>query len=559
MSKAYWKIASVDRSSVKRLEYGLGISRVASKVLVARGFTSETEARRFLEPKMSDLHDAMLLPDIQPALDRLTHAVDNDDHVMVIGHDDVDGITSTAIIFGGLKQIGVDVSYYIPDSPTEGIGLSKPLVDRFKKSGVSLIITVDCGVSCKDEIAYANTLGIDTIVTDHHEPPAELPPAVAVVNAKCHDSQHGFRDLAGCGVAYRFLEAFTEHYRKMGNPPSLDGALAMTALGTVADRVPLLGDNRIIVYNGVRELLSKRLLPFVTLRSHIWVDDEATMTEVLSKIIPMVGASRSNEGGNLGCELLLATEEDDAEEIFSSLVMECERKRDRARKTLQRVLEHLSEPDIHSLKAVVHVEENLPNKTVGFCAARIADDLHKPVIIIAMKGEIGIGEARGPKGVDLVEALAAHKEYFLSFGGHKQAAGFSIERSKVSEFTERFAEYLEATIEENVIRKEIAIDGKLGIDQLNLDSLRSLLCLEPFGEENRRPVFLLEYLRGNMFKEIDGSWRLGDVVVSGEGFPAGAISSSEDSVNLVVSPFGNGSVRVIEVIDWKKAKPEGRE
>jgi single-stranded-DNA-specific exonuclease len=554
MAKARWKIASIDLPSVKRLEYGLGISRLAARVLVARGFSDESRAKRFINPDLSDLSDPMKLPDIEPALERLTEAVGNDDHIMVLGHDDVDGITSTTIVFGSLKEIGADVSYYIPDSPTEGIGLSKAIIDRFKRSGVSLIVTVDCGVSCKDEIAYAASLGMDTIVTDHHEPPDELPPSVAVIDAKRTDSIYGFRDLAGCGVAYRVMQAFVEFYRRVGSPPSLDSMLGMAALGSYADRVPLLGENRVLVTHGVKEITGRRWLPFSTLRSHIWVDDESTLTEVLGKIVPIVGASRSREGGNLGCELLLSTEVDDAEEILASLNMEWEAKRERGRRALDKALALLADVDVESSKVIVLVADNLPDKTVGFCTARISDDLHKPVVIVSTKGDTGLGEARAPKGVDLVDALAACKRYFKGYGGHKQAAGFSIDVSKIEDFKASFIDYLEAKIDPEVIRREIAIDDRLAPEDVSPGALQSLLCLEPFGEENRRPVFLLESLQRSMLKEIDGMFRLNEVALSGEEFGGQFAWDAGDKVNLVVSPFSDGNVRVMEVIDWKKTK-----
>jgi len=553
MGKVEWKISPVDISNVRRLEYGLGISNLAARVLAARGLVAEDAARRFLRASLDDLGDPMLLPDVEPAIERLIEATENYDHIMVVGHDDVDGITATTIVFGSLKEIGADVSYYIPDSPTEGIGLSRSLIDRFKKSGVSLIVTVDCGVSCKDEIEYARSKGIDTIVTDHHEPPAELPDAVGVINPKRSDSQYGFRDLAGCGVAYRFMQAFCERYRKIGSPPSLDGMLGMAALGSFADRVPLLGENRIIVINGVKEILSRRWTPFITLRSHIWVDDESTMTEVLSKIVPLIGASRSHEGGNLGCELLLSTEEEDAEEILASLIMESEQRRERAYRALEIVQRELAKIDANSSKVIVLKVERLPTKTVGFCAARLADTFHKPVVIISMKGNEGVGEARGPKGVDLVEALAANKQYFMTYGGHKQAAGFSIKRSNVDDFIKSFTEYLEPRIDPSVIKREIRIDDRLEPSDLKIDTLKSLLCLEPFGEENPRPVFLLESLHGDMVKEIDGVWRLNEVTLS-----IGNLDQvgwdADEKVSLVISPFGDGNIRVVDVLDWKKVK-----
>ncbi len=554
MARTSWEISPIDRSSVKRLVYGLGVSRVTASVLVARGITDDDAARRFLQPSLDDLGDLANLPDIEPALARLNDAVAHDEHIMVLGHDDVDGITATTIVFGGLKEIGADVSYYIPDSPTEGIGLSKEIINRFKKSGVSLVITVDCGVSNLDEVAYANSVGIDTIITDHHEPPDTLPPAVAVVNAKRHDSRYGFRDLAGCGIAHRFMEAFAEGYRRIGTPPALEGMLGMAALGSYADRVPLKGENRAIVYHGVREIISRKMVPFATLRSHIWVDDESTLSEVLFKMVPMVGASRSHEGGNLGCELLLSTEPDDAEEIFSQLVMESEKKREQARKSLNRVMEKLGEIDASSPRGLVLRVDRLPGKTVGYCAARLTDTMHKPVIIISMRGETGVGEARSPKGFDLVEALRAHKDYFMDFGGHKQAAGFSIEQSKVQELMEKLTLYLDEKVDPKVIQKKVKIDDKLDVGELTIDGIKSLMALEPFGQENRRPVFLLESLSRGVINEVEGSFRIGEVTLTGEKLGSEDGWDAAAGISMVVSPFCDGSIKAVEVIDWKKAK-----
>ena len=554
MPKASWKVAAIDKSKAKRLEYGLGLSALVSRVLVSRGLHDEQAARCFLEPSLGDLHDVFLLPDIEPAVERLVHAVTNDDHIVVLGHDDVDGITATTIVFGSLREIGADTTYYIPDSPTEGLGLTNRLVDRFKKTGAKLIITVDCGISNKEAIAYAKSQGIDTIVTDHHEPPDQLPDAVGVVDAKRHDSTYGFRDLAGCGVAFRFMQGFAERYRQVAGPPSLDGMLGMAALGSYADRVPLVGENRVLVAHGVKDLLHRRLVPFSVLKSHIWVDEDSTMSEVLSKIMPILGSARSDEGGNLGCELLLSDHEEDAEEILSSLVMECERRKEKSRRTLERVREAVASAANDSHKLVVLVQEHLPSKTVGYCTSKIAEDLYKPVVIISMKADIGVGEARGPKGVDLVGALNANSSYLLGFGGHKAAAGFSIERSKVDAFKEALVAYFDEHLDPAVIRKEIAIDAKSDPSDLTVVNLKSLLCLEPFGEENRKPVFLLENLDAGMIKKIDGTLRLGEIGLSGDALASESAIDPHEKLSLVVSPFADGSLRFVDVIDWKKGK-----
>jgi len=554
MPKASWKIAEIDKSKVKRLEYGLGLSGLAARVLVARGISEEAAARRFLEPSLDDLRDVFLLPDAEAAADRLVHAVTNDDHVVVLGHDDVDGITATTIVFGSLREIGADCSYYIPDSPTEGIGPSKKLVDRFKKTGAKLMVTVDCGISAKEAIAYARTQGIDTIVTDHHEPPAELPPALAVVDAKRHDSRYGFRDLAGCGVALRVMQAFVERYRKVAGPPSLEGMLGMAALGSYADRVPLLDENRVLVAQGTRDLVQKRVVPFAVLKSHIWVDNDSTMSEVLSKIMPILGSARSEEGGNLGCELLLSDQEEDAEEILSSLVMECERRKEKSRRALEKVRAALGSADTDSHKMVVLVQEHLPSKTVGYCAAKISEDLNKPVVIISMKTDTGIGEARGPKGVDLVGALSANSSFLLGFGGHKQAAGFSIERGKIEAFKEALVAHVDQTLDPAVIHRVIGIDARFDLAELTVENLKTLLCMEPFGEENRKPVFLLDNIEAGMLKDIDGALRLGEIGLSGEVLSSVKPADPREKLSLVVTPFADGSLRFVEVIDWKKGK-----
>jgi single-stranded DNA-specific DHH superfamily exonuclease len=200
------------------------------------------------------------------------------------------------------------------------------------------------------------------------------------------------------------------------------------------------------------------------------------------------------------------------------------------------------------------VTERLPDKTVGYCAARLADKLGKPVILVSVRGGTGTGEARGPKGVDLVAALRAHQDYFIDFGGHKQAAGFSIETPKIGELTRKLADYLEAHVDPAAIKKKIMIDSKISVEELSAVNLKSLLCLEPFGEQNRRPVFLLESLRRSMLKEIDGTRRIGDAVLTGESPTLDSGQDSGETVNMVVSPFGDGSLRAVEVIDWARTR-----
>lgn len=552
MAKVDWKILDCDRSLAKRFEHTLGLSELAAKVVVARGFRDERSVQKLISPSIDDLADPMLLPDAEAGVARLVDAVIKDEAIAVLGHDDVDGITSTAIVFGALKEIGADVYYYIPDSPTEGLGLSRKLVDRFKSSGISLVVTVDCGISCLAEIEYAKSLGIDTIVTDHHEPPQQLPNALAVIDPKRHDSRYPFRDLAGCGVAYRLIQAFSEAFRKVGSPPSLDSSLGLAALGSFADRVPLVGENRAIVLNGTKDILSRRLVPFIALKSHILVDDDSTLTGVLSRMAPLIGSSRSHDGGNLGCELLLADEQDDADEIIATLIMEWEQRREKAQRAFEIVERELSRAELKSSKAVVLVVGKLPTKTLGFCAAKLADSLHKPVVLISLEDNRAFGELRGPKGVDLVAPLSENRDYFLSFGGHKQAAGFSMEKQKVDQLVRRLNDYFDSHVDPGVIRKQILVDARIKVCELNLNNMKSLLVLEPFGEENPRPIFLIESINGDMIKRDDGNWRIDDIYLSMEKILDRDFGDDLDDISAVVSPFGDGDLRVVEVLDWRK-------
>ncbi|MGQ9603597.1 MAG: single-stranded-DNA-specific exonuclease RecJ [bacterium] len=552
MKNADWKILDCDRSLAKRFEHRLGLSELASRIFVARGFRDEKSVQEFVSPTLENLAEPILLPDAEVGVSRLIDAVIKDEVIMVLGHDDVDGVTSTAIVFGALKEISADVYYYIPDSPSEGLGLSRRLIDSFKSSGISLVVTVDCGVSCLKEIEYAKSLGIETIVTDHHEPPEKLPDAVAVIDPKRGDSKYPFRDLAGCGVAYRFIQAFSEAFRRVGSPPSLDSAPGMAALGSFADRVPLIGENRSIVFNGTKEVLTRRLVPFLTLRSHILVDDDTTMTGVLSRMTPIIGSSRSHDGGNLGCELLLADQQEDADEIITKLIMESEQRRERAQRALEIVEKELARIDFASSKAVVIVVSKLPTKSIGFCAARLADRLHKPVVLISVENNRALGELRGPKGVDLVAALSENKEYFISYGGHKQAAGFSMESRKVEQLVRNLNDYFDSQIDPDVIKKQILVDAKIKSSELNLANMKSLLVLEPFGEDNPRPILLIESLNGGTIKKVDSGWQINDVYLSTDGVFDKDFGNDIDDVCAIVSPFGDGDLRVVEVLDWRR-------
>lgn len=491
-----WKLDPVSAELIRDISVGLGVSDLLARVVASRGADSVAGAREFLAAGEADLADARLLPDSAKAVERVAQALERGEKIAVHGHDDADGVCATTIMVEALHQMGASPLTYVPDRRREGHGLSAGEIDRLAASSVGLIITVDSCVSERELIAYAGTLGIDTIVTDHHEIPPELPNAVAVVNPKLPDSPFPYRYMAGVGVSLRVAELLLaelgDRFRGRDGAPWTgpgwqDEAVALAAVGSVADKVPLSGENRKIVARGLEALprTERPGLRAMLEESRLWGDsiEPADIQEYLG---PIFGRVSDGAGGNDALRALMTRDPAEARAIAKALVAERARWRGAAADAWRGVAGQAADASRKGV-AVLMVEADIPIEVMGYVTTRLADSSGRPTIVLTSKGDEVMAEARGPYGFDLVAAFRSMPGLFLGYGGHPRAAGFSARPSDVPEFKRRMLDYVALNPPQPPPRQ---IDAAAELLDLTTDKAVELEKLEPFGFGNSRAVLL---------------------------------------------------------------------
>jgi single-stranded-DNA-specific exonuclease len=489
--KLKWELSSEpDPSVVDQLASELSLPPVAVKILVARGLDTKSKAEEFMSPSLESLLDPFLLPDMQKGVDRIVRALKNREKMMIFGDYDVDGITSTSLLFLILNKLGGEVTYYLPNRLIEGYGLSEEGILEAKRPGVGLIISVDCGITAVDEVAFAKNKGIDTIITDHHEPKEILPLASAIINPKTIESKYSGGELSGVGVAFKLAQAI---YRRLGQDESeLEDHLDLVALGTAADIVPLIGENRILTRFGMAQI-AKTTKP--GLKSLIFVSgilgQKIGTGQVVFILAPRINAVGRLGDADLAIKLLTTRDESKAAEMARVLNEENQRRKAIDETTLKEALNMIEQDvDLASDKAIVLAYAGWHQGVIGIVASRLVERFHRPTIMIAIDGDEGKGSARSIPGFHLYEALKECKEHLIQFGGHKYAAGLSILPEKVDDFREKFREVSDERLSMNDLVPRLLIDCELGSEQINPDLVKVLELFAPFGPQNMRPVFL---------------------------------------------------------------------
>jgi single-stranded-DNA-specific exonuclease len=472
----------------------LHVSPLVAFLLLNRGVDTLEQAEQFLSPSLNQLQDPFQLKDMDVAVDRIAKAVSAGEKIMVYGDEDVDGICSTVIVYKTLKNLGGQVSYLIPNKKRDGIGLREKFLIKCHKAGISLIITVDCGTTNFSQVEYATELGIDVIITDHHETLNELPKAVAVVNPKRKDSEYAFKRLAGAGVAYKVSQAIAVKLMNLSASQWFSvqsELLSLVLLGTVGDRVPLTDENRIFIKFGLEVLKKNNFLwAQVILDKYPAAQKSITMSTILTHFIPLLSAGESADGRNIGCELLLSADINLArgwvEELFSL-------SQDwflRARNAFSKIKANLNiSKNINLLLLIEHETEV---DVLSYCASKLKDLIKKPVIMIGFKDDCVIGEARAPKGYNLLEYLKECDDLFIDYGGHKCAAGFSVQPQNLSATIEKLNETAaQFPPNSNIVRTSNA-EIQITTEELRRDIVSDVILLSPFGEGNPPPLFKLE-------------------------------------------------------------------
>jgi len=619
-----WILPEINKDVLAKLTQDGNVGTVIAKILLARGFSSPESANTFLFPQKADLLNPFLLKDCHKASLRIKTAIEKQEPVLIYGDRDVDGITSLVILFNTIKTLGGKADWYIPSD--EGYGISKDVIDKYGKSGIKLVISVDCGISSVDEVAYANSCGMQVIITDHHAPPEILPDAYAIINPKQKSCPYTFKELAGCGVSFKVSQAVMQTYGKNFDTPlyasalnksgsdytiysiktvngiiieekefsgiktfseyACDGIILISkntvlpdsleikiirediiddnlsdlkkqacavlssylkneterdrrmsaffdenidlvALGTIADIVPLVNENRILVKNGL-ELINKNPskrhgLCFI-IEEYLKNVSTISAKAISWNITPVLNAAGRMAKADTAVKLLLSEDKFKAEDTFVELKkLNCSRKQLQTEniKHFENLLH--KQCDIENDKILVVMAEGLSHGVTGIVASQFVKLYSKPTILLISDGNYAVGACRSIEGFDIVSALEKTKDLLVKYGGHYQAAGFTIETSKLGEFRKRLKEISESIISTEMVAKKIHIDCELKMTDINKKTYSDISMLEPFGSANSSPVFLMKNVEFTEISEIGQTGEHLKLKVSQNGTPANAL------------------------------------
>ena len=478
-----------ESAAQQELAQKLKISPVLARLLMKRGITTESAAKRFFKPQLSELIDPFLLKDMDIAVDRLNDAMGRKERIMVYGDYDVDGCTAVALVFKFLRQFYSNIDYYIPDRYDEGYGVSHKGIDYAKQTGVSLIIILDCGIKAIEEIAYAKEQGIDFIICDHHVPDDTLPPAVAVINPKRQDDTYPFKHLCGCGVGFKFMQAFAKNN---GIPATqLMPLLDFCAVSIAADIVPVEGENRILAFHGLKQLNQN---PNVGLKAIIDIcglqGRTLSMSDIVFKIGPRINASGRIENGKESVELLVENDFSKALSLAKKINTYNEQRKDIDKQMTEEanvIVEKIESQEHHS--SIVLYDENWKKGVIGIVASRLTEIYIRPTVVFTRDGDLATGSARSVAGFDVYAAIKSCRDLLLNFGGHTYAAGLTLRWKDIKAFKERFQQYVDAHIQPEQIEPTLDIDAVLDFKDITKKLNNDLKKFAPFGPSNPKPMF----------------------------------------------------------------------
>jgi single-stranded-DNA-specific exonuclease len=490
-----WQLAEEpDPQRMKALCHELGISPIIARLLSNRGIDSVDSGHVFLNPRLEFLHDPFLFRDMEKAVDRIIKALKSKELIMIFGDYDVDGITATSLLYLILTRLGANVSYYIPNRMSEGYGLSVSGIKEAAERGVSLIITVDCGITAVEEVSLAGTLGVDMVITDHHEVQEQIPQAQAIINPKNAADDYPDAYLAGVGVAFKLAQGL---YSRLGLDDSeLEGHLDLVALGTSADIVPLVGENRILTKFGLEQVAKTDK---VGLRSLVEITgllgDEIQTGHVVFILAPRINAvGRLGDAGR-AITLLATNKSDRARRIARFLNDENRRRKGIDEIMLQEARMLVKKTvDLDRDRAIVLASQKWHPGVIGIVASRVVERFYRPTVLIALDGDKGKGSGRSISGFNLYEALEECQEHLIRFGGHKYAAGLTIGASKIDAFREALNRVASERLTQEIMTPSLKIDAPIGLGSVDEQLLADLSTLAPFGPQNMRPVLMASNL-----------------------------------------------------------------
>ena len=478
-----------ETQQAKELGEKINMSPILSNLLIKRGITTESAAKRFFRPQLADLINPFLMKDMDIAVDRLNDAMGRKERILVYGDYDVDGCTAVALVYKFLQQFYSNIDYYIPDRYDEGYGISKKGIKYAQDTDVKLIIILDCGIKAIDIITYAKSIGIDFIICDHHVPDETLPPAVAILNPKRADDTYPFKQLCGCGVGFKFMQAFAKNN---GIPFSqLIPLLDFCAVSIAADIVPVTDENRILAYHGLKQLNQN---PSIGLKAIIDIcglnGREITMSEIIFKIGPRINASGRMENGKESVDLLVEKDFSEALNKAHHINEYNEQRKDIDKQMTEeanQIVSKLESQKHHS--SIVLYDENWKKGIIGIVASRLTEIYFRPTVVLTRDGDLATGSARSVMGFDVYAAIKSCRDLLLNFGGHTYAAGLTLRWDDIPEFRKRFQHYVEEHIQPEQTEAFINIDAEIDFKDITKRLHNDLKRFSPFGPCNQKPIF----------------------------------------------------------------------
>lgn len=493
MMQKRWHIRPYDAEQVRLLQQQLGSSEIICRLLQQRGITDYEQAKEFFNPDLANLHDPWLMKDMHKAVDRIVHAIDNGERVMIYGDYDVDGTTSVATMYQFLNPLIQSelLQFYIPNRYREGYGISKIGIDYAKAQQIDLIISLDCGIKSVELVNYAQTLGIDFIICDHHLPDEVLPNAVAILNPKQKECLYPYKDLCGCGVGFKLMSALAQ---RLSLPfESVEQYLDLVATAIAADIVPMTGENRILAFHGLKKINSNPSIGIQAIMDVSQITPPLTISNVVFMIAPRVNAAGRMDDAKKAVQLFVERDKNRAKELALLLQSDNNDRKEADSSITEEALQLIAkDPTYTERKSTVVYAEHWHKGVVGIVASRLIETHYKPTVVLTRNGNYVTGSARSVPGFNLYEAIHACREHLVNYGGHFAAAGLTLLPEKVDVFSALFDMVVKETIAPELLIPLITIDAALEPEQISMTLYNTIKRMEPFGPENLKPVFMIK-------------------------------------------------------------------
>jgi len=486
-----WTILQADRDKVNSLQQSLKIHPAICKILVQRNIETFDQAKNFYRPQLTDLHDPWLMKDMDKAVERVVTAIETHEKILIYGDYDVDGTTSVACMYQFIRKLHSELDFYIPHRYREGYGISKAGIDFAKDNGFTLVISLDCGIKSVELIAYAKSLGIDFIVCDHHLPDGELPPAVAILNAKQKDCNYPYKELCGCGVGFKLISAIAQKLN-LSEQASFE-YLDLVATAIAADIVPMTGENRVLAYYGLKKANESPNNGIKALSHLTGLAKKLHINNLVFMIAPRVNAAGRMDDARKAVLMFVSENYEQALEYAEMLHSDNTDRKEADSSITDEALALIKGDELLiNSKSTVVFRPHWHKGVVGIVASRLIEHFYRPTVVLTQSGEYAAGSARSVPGFNLYEAIHACKEHLIGYGGHFAAAGMTIELNKIEAFRNKFEEVVATTIPPELLLPEIVIDSEIKFKDISWSFYNIISQMEPFGPENLRPHFLVK-------------------------------------------------------------------